>query len=313
MKMREGRCVLKGERGVLQNPPYWSVGRGNHRYGGFASDNQAYNKVHGKTRTSQAHNVCLILFANEANSRYRLVLAANRDEFYSRPTAPAAFWKEAPDVLAGIDLKSGGSWLGATRSGKIAAVTNLRGPGKAWENAPSRGNLVSDFLIGNESPAVFIYKLRTRARNYNGFNLLLGSAEELWWYSNRYDEPPRRITPGIHGLSNDLLDTPWPKVERGKRALGHLIIDEKEITSEKVFPILEDHSPAADDELPDTGVGLELERVLSAPFVRTQDYGTRSSTVLLIDHTGNVTFVEHSFNPRDDSRKETRYEFRIEP
>lgn len=257
--------------------------------------------------------MCLILFANEANSRYRLVLAANRDEFYSRPTAPAAFWKEAPDVLAGKDLKSGGSWLGVTRSGKIAAVTNFRGPGKVWENAPSRGNLVSGFLMSNESPDVFIYKLRTRARNYNGFNLLLGNAEGLWWYSNRYDEPPRRITSGIHGLSNDLLDTPWPKVERGKRALGHLIVDEKEITSEQVFPILEDHSPAADDELPDTGVGLELERVLSAPFIRTQEYGTRSSTVLLIDHTGSATFVEHSFNPRDESQKETRYEFRIEP
>jgi uncharacterized protein with NRDE domain len=167
--------------------------------------------------------------------------------------------------------------------------------------------------MDNEAPDVFIYKLRTRARNYNGFNLLLGSAEELWWYSNRYEEPPRRIIPGVHGLSNDLLDTPWPKVERGKRALRHLIIDEKEITSEQVFPILEDRSPAADDELPDTGVGLELERVLSAPFVRTQDYGTRSSTVLLIDHTGNVTFVEHSFNPRDESQTETRYEFRIEP
>src|ERR687886_927264 len=146
MKMREGRCVLKGERGVLQNPPYWSVGRGNHRYGGFASDNQAYNKVHGKTRTSQAHNVCLILFANEANSRYRLVLAANRDEFYSRPTAPAAFWKEAPDVLAGKDLKSGGSWMGATRGGKIAAVTNLPRAGKSWEKATSTGKSGSGFF-----------------------------------------------------------------------------------------------------------------------------------------------------------------------
>src|ERR671933_2831242 len=191
MKMREGRCVLKGERGVLQNPPYWSVGRGNHRYGGFAPGNQAYNKVHGKTRTSQAHNVCLILFANEANSRYRLVLAANRDEFYSRPTAPAAFWEEAPDVLAGKDLKSGGSWLGVTRTGKVAAVTNFRGPGKVWENAPSRGNLVSSFLMSSESPEVFIDELRARARNYNGFNLLLGNTEQLWWYSNRYDGPPR--------------------------------------------------------------------------------------------------------------------------
>ena len=121
--------------------------------------------------------MCLILFANEANSRYRLVLAANRDEFYSRPTAPAAFWEEAPDVLAGKDLKSGGSWMGVTRIGKIAAITNFRGPGKMWEDAPSRGNLVSTFLMSDESPDVFIDKLCTQARNYNGFNLLLCCAE----------------------------------------------------------------------------------------------------------------------------------------
>jgi uncharacterized protein with NRDE domain len=257
--------------------------------------------------------MCLILFANEANSRYRLVLAANRDESYSRPTAPAAFWEEAPNVLAGRDLKGGGSWLGVTRSGKIAAVTNFRGFGKVWENAPSRGNLVRGFLMSGESPDTFVDMLHSQARDYNSFNLLVGSAEGLWWYSNRYDEQPHRIIHGIHGLSNHLLDTPWPKVERGKLALEHLIVGEKEITAEQVFPILEDRSPAADEELPDTGVGQELERVLSAPFISTQYYGTRSSTVLLIEHTGSVTFVERSFNPRDESQKEARYEFRIEP
>jgi uncharacterized protein with NRDE domain len=256
--------------------------------------------------------VCLILFANEANSRYRLVLAANRDEAYSRPTAPAAFWEEAPNILAGKDLKSGGSWMGVTRSGKVAAVTNFRGPGKVWEDAPSRGNLVSDFLISGEAPDVFLNTLRTRARNYNGFNLLVGSDQGLWWYSNRYDEQPQSISPGIHGLSNHLLDTTWPKVERGKRALEHLIVGEKEIMPEQVFPILEDRSPAADDELPHTGVGLELERVLSAPFIRTPYYGTRSSTVLLIEHTGSIAFVERSFNPEDESQKEIRYEFHLE-
>ena len=255
--------------------------------------------------------MCLILFANEPNSRYRLVLAANRDEFYSRPTAPATFWQEAPDVLAGKDLRSGGSWMGVTRSGKVAAITNFRGPSKVWEDAPSRGELVSDFLMSGESPDVFIDKLRPRAQTYNGFNLLLGSEEGLWWYSNRYDEQPYMIDPGIHGLSNHLLDTSWPKVECGKRALKHLVVGEKEITPEQVFSILEDRSPAADAELPDTGVGLELERVLSAPFIRTQDYGTRSSTVVLVECTGDLTFVERSFDPPGESQKETRYEFRI--
>ena len=255
--------------------------------------------------------MCLILFANEPNSRYRLVLAANRDEFYSRPTAPATFWQEAPDVLAGKDLRSGGSWMGVTRSGKVAAITNFRGPGKVWEDAPSRGKLVSDFLMSGESPDVFIDKLRPRAQTYNGFNLLLGSEEGLWWYSNWYDEQPYMIDPGIHGLSNHLLDTSWPKVKRGKRALKHLVVGEKEITPEQVFSILEDRSPAADAELPDTGVGLELERVLSAPFIRTQDYGTRSSTVVLVECTGDLTFVERSFDPTDESQIETCYKFRI--
>jgi uncharacterized protein with NRDE domain len=242
----------------------------------------------------------------------QLVLAANRDESYSRPTAPAVFWEEAPNVLAGKDLKSGGSWMGVTRSGKVAAVTNFRGPGKVWESAPSRGTLVSNFLMNGDSPDVFLDTLRTRARNYNGFNLLVGNTEGLWRYSNRYDEQPQRIIPGIHGLSNHLLDTPWPKVERGKRALEHLMVSEKEIMPEQFFQILEDRSPAADDELPDTGVGLELERVLSAPLIRTQYYGTRSSTVLLIEHTGSVTFVERSFNPEDESHKEIRCEFHLE-
>ena len=277
----------------------------------YSYGNRTYNEGHEKTRISAASNVCLILFANEANSRYRLVLAANRDEFYSRPTAPAAFWEEASDVLAGKDLKSGGSWIGVTRNGKVTAVTNYRGLRKAWEVAPSRGHLVSDYLMSRESPDMFIDKLRSRALNYNGFNLLLGSAEGLWWYSNRYDKPPHMITSGIHGLSNHLLDTPWPKVERGKRALKHLLVGEKEITPEQVFSILEDRSPAADTELPDTGVGLELERALSASFIRTQAYGTRSSTVLLVERTGNLTFVERSFNPTDEAKKETRYEFGI--
>src|SRR5918997_7186193 len=161
--------------GVLQKPTLPGSRPGQVWVLCFATGERAYNKVRDKTRTSPASKVCLILFANETNPRYRLVLAANRDEAYSRPTAPAAFWEETPNVLAGKDLKSGGSWMGVTRSGKVAAVTNFRGPGKVREAAPSRGNLVSDLLMSSESPDVFIDPLRTRARNYNGFNLLVGS------------------------------------------------------------------------------------------------------------------------------------------
>lgn len=256
--------------------------------------------------------MCLILLAHEPNPGYRLVLAANRDEFYERPTAPAAFWDDAPDVLAGRDLRSGGTWMGVTRGGRVAAVTNFRGPGERREGAPSRGHLVSAFLENSESPAGYLETLRHHARNYDGFNLLVGDTEGLWWYSNRGEEP-RELVPGVYGLSNHLLDTPWPKVERGKRALRRLLAGREEVAPERVFPILADRTPATDRELPDTGLGTELERLLSAPFIRAQEYGTRSSTVLLVERTGNVTFVERRFRPDSEDWDETRYRFPTEP
>lgn len=262
--------------------------------------------------------MCLILIAHEPNARYRLVLAANRDEFYERPTAPAAFWDDAPDVLAGRDLRRGGTWMGVTIGGKVAAVTNFRGPEgrERREKAPSRGHLVSAFVQSDESPARYLEGLRRHARNYDGFNLLVGDAEGLWWYSNRGEEP-RELSPGVYGLSNHLLDTPWPKVERGKRALVQLLAGQEEVSPERIFPILADRTPGADRELPDTGVGLELERLLSAPFIRARDYGTRSSTVLLVERTGNATFVERRFRPDSEAGgegwDEIRHRFPIEP
>lgn len=255
--------------------------------------------------------MCLILLAYDTHPRYHLVLAANRDEFYERPTAPATWWDDAPGVLAGRDLRGGGTWLGVTRGGRIAAVTNVREPLWQREAAPSRGHLVSGFLRGDQSPAEYLDDLRPRAGEYNGFNLLLGAGEGPWWYSNRAARP-RRIEPGLHGLSNHRLDTPWPKVERGKQSLSELLDATEVSVPESVFRVLADSEPAADAELPDTGVGVEWERVLSPPFIRGAGYGTRSSTVLFMGREGDVTFVERTFLPGTGRPSEVRHEFRIE-
>lgn len=255
--------------------------------------------------------MCLIIFAHEPNARYRLILAANRDEFYDRPTAAAGFWEDAPEVLAGRDLRRGGTWMGVTRTGRFAAVTNFRDPDDQRERPKSRGHLVSSFLKTRETPSTYIEGLR--ADDYDGFNLLTGEVGEMWWYSNR-NGAAQRLSPGVYGLSNHLLDTPWPKVERGKHALRGLLEDRGEIKPEEIFTLLADEAPAKDRDLPDTGVGVELERLLSAPFIRARGYGTRSSTVLLVERTGDVTFVERRFQPdAGDVPTETSHRFRLDP
>ncbi len=237
--------------------------------------------------------MCLIVLALEAHPLYPLVLAANRDEFYERPTAPAGFWEEAPHVLAGRDLKGRGTWMGVTGSGKIAALTNFRDPASRKENPPSRGLMVSRYLLEPEDPAAFLQALSGKARLYDGFNLILGRGSELYWYSNR-GEGIRRIPPGIHGLSNHLLDTPWPKVKRAKAGLARILSRQGEVKEEDLFDLLSDRTRPPDSELPATGVPLDWERVLSPVFIESPTYGTRSSTLVLLDRTGSITFVERT-------------------
>jgi uncharacterized protein with NRDE domain len=250
-------------------------------------------QVKGKILDENA--MCLILFAYETHPCHRLAFAANRDEFYARKTRPARFWKRAPQVLAGKDLKEGGTWMGITLSGRFAAVTNYREPGSQKSEALSRGFLVLDFLMEEYSPRKYLEKIRKKAECYNGFNLLAGDTQRLYHYSNR-GEDIRKIEPGIHGLSNHLLDTPWPKVEKGKRMLAETLSKPKPLKPESLFAILEDNSKPPDDSLPDTGVSLEWERILSPLFVSSQVYGTRSSTVLLWDSDGTVQFTERTFH-----------------
>lgn len=252
--------------------------------------------------------MCLILFAWRMDEDFPLVLAANRDEFYERPSAPAAFWEDAPDLLAGRDLREGGTWLGITTKGRVAALTNYRDPASLKIGAPSRGRLVSDYLRSGEVPEAYLRGISSNSDRFNGFNLLVGDPGVLFCYSNRGAR--ERLDPGIYGLSNRLLDTPWPKVERGKAALSVLLKDKKALSPEGLFALLADRTRPPDDRLPDTGVGLEWERVLSPLFIESPVYGTRSSTVLLIDRRGEVTFAEREFNGGGDPRT-TRFAFRV--
>lgn len=240
--------------------------------------------------------MCLALLAYHTHPRYRLILAANRDEFYRRPTAAAAFWEDDPNVLAGRDLEKGGTWLGVTRTGRVALVTNYREGGTSRADARSRGLLVSNYLQSSERPVEYVEKLKPDEREYNGYNLVAGNCDELYYHSNR-SRDIRRLREGVYGLSNHLLDTPWPKVRRSKETLFGLLDQDGRALIDGLFDMLADHSRPEDGQLPDTGIGIQWERLLSAAFIASPDYGTRSSTIVLIDKTGRGAFIERSFGP----------------
>jgi uncharacterized protein with NRDE domain len=241
--------------------------------------------------------MCLILFAHKVHPDYPLVLAANRDESYSRPTQAAAFWRDHPQVYAGRDLEQGGTWLGIARNGRVAAVTNFRDGNAAKTSTRSRGELVTNYLRGSQGPSEYANRVRRDGNSYNGFNLLLGDVDELFYVSNR-NGGVTAVAPGVHGLSNSLLNTQWPKVTRGCEALSKLMSAKTQDLIDGLFAALTDRTTAADDTLPNTGVGLPRERTLSSAFIATPSYGTRSSSVLLVNNHGQVVFVERSFSER---------------
>lgn len=240
--------------------------------------------------------MCLILFGYEAHPDYHLVVAANRDEFYQRPTRRAGWWEEFPDILGGKDLKAGGTWLGVNRNGRFSAITNYREPDNILPQAPSRGPLVVNFLTGNDTPQNYLSKLQPEGHKYNGYNLLTYTENSLAWYSNRGDET-QILEPGVYGLSNALLDTPWPKVESGKSNLSRILKPGLPVEVNNLFDMLADDSIAPDDELPSTGVSLEWERMLSAMCIKSPEYGTRVSTVVLFGKDGSIFFEERSWVP----------------
>ena len=256
--------------------------------------------------------MCLVLLAWDSHPDYRLVVGANRDEFYARPTAPAAWWEDAPHVLAGRDLRDRGTWAGVTRSGRFAAVTNVREPQAYREGAPSRGFLVANFLISRAPSLGFAAGLMPIAPSFNGFNLLLFDGTSLVWTSNRASGA-RTLPPGVYGLSNALLDTPWPKVANGKADLRDALAGPPEDLESRIFASLARRDPAPEGELPSTGIDAERERALSSAFIATPEYGTRSSTVVLIARDGRVTFVERTATlPATGDFSEVRHEFGIE-
>lgn len=256
--------------------------------------------------------MCLLLLAVQKHPDYKLVLAANRDEYYDRPTAQAAFWDEAPHLLAGKDLRAGGTWLGITKNGRIAAITNYRDPAVEISGAPSRGKLVSGFLLSQQSAEHFLEGLTLEKECYNGFNLIIGERDQLYWFSNRADGA-HKLSAGIYGLSNRLLDTPWPKLTRSKETMANLISNRKKPSQDALFQMLLDPTVADDNQLPDTGVGLEWERILSPIFITSPTYGTRSSTIILIDRQDRVTFTEKTFNSDPQHPTSVEYEFQIQP
>ncbi len=252
--------------------------------------------------------MCLIALAHRVHAGFPLVVAANRDEFYARPTAQAAFWDDQPQVLAGRDLECMGTWLGVTRGGRFAAVTNYRDPAERGSGTESRGTLVKDFLAGNAGSGQFMAEVARRGSDFRGFNLLACDGEALFCYSNRYGAP-RRLEPGIYGLSNHLLDTPWPKVRVARDRLRAALSPAPSL--EPLFSLLADTDIPPDAELPETGVGAERERMLSAARIVSPTYGTRCSTVLMQDAGGRMQFAERSFGPEGVELDTARYEFRL--
>ncbi len=244
--------------------------------------------------------MCLLSFAIDSHPRYRLVLAANRDENFVRPTAAAHFWEDTPEILAGRDLEAGGTWLGVSRKGRLAALTNYYGPNEYAPDKLSRGWLIKDFLNGDLSPNGYLKHLHQTGYNYNGFGIVFGDTTGLNYYTNR-GQSVCGISAAVHGLSNHLLDTHWPKVINIKSGLQRIIENSDAIDPEDLFTLLSERTRYPDLLLPDTSVGIERERSLSSIFVSREEFGTRCSTVILVDRDNRMTFLERSFDANQNN------------
>lgn len=240
--------------------------------------------------------MCLILVSYRTHPEYPLIVAANRDESYERPASPAAFWNDHPHIYGGRDLEQGGTWLGITRQGRFAAVTNFRDGQARSATARSRGELVGNYLAGDDGARAYLDTVRDRQHHYNGFCLLAGDSSSLCFLSNR-GNGIQALEPGVHGLSNHLLNTPWQKVVDGRKVMSRLAEVAYADIPRMLFEFLAQRSVAPDSALPDTGVGLQRERELSPAFIAGERYGTRASTVVLVDTCGRVVFEERSFGP----------------
>lgn len=253
-----------------------------------------------------------IAYISLGNPDWPLFIAANRDEFHNRPTAYAAPWQNNHKIISGLDLQGGGTWLGITHSGRFALLTNYREPGLVAKEAPTRGKLVSDFLSSDISAKQYIQSLEAKAQEFNGFNLIVGEPKQAYYLSNRAVKPHKHaiktintqyqnichaIENGTHVVSNHLLNTSWPKTDYLKNAFDGLDFDSLYTSVQPVFDILGSSTKATDNNLPNTGISLELERLLSSAFIISPDYGTKCSTVIAIHKSGKAIFSEASYNP----------------
>ena len=258
--------------------------------------------------------MCLIAIALQAHPAHALIVAANRDEYYGRPAAQAHFWDDYPQVLAGRDLDAGGTWLGIDRRGRFAAITNFRSMGEHRADAPSRGHLVSNFLTSDAAAWEYMRRIAADAGRYNGFNLLLADGRGLYYLSNRDTEAeagPRSLPPGIYGLSNHLLDTPWPKVVQAKNRFAQAIARGDRL--ESMMDILRNDETAVNGTLPETGAAADRERFLSSIFIASESYGTRCSTLLDIDGAQRVRFIERSFGSDGVAADNVEFRFDLDP
>lgn len=248
--------------------------------------------------------MCLLVAAYDAHPDYHLVLVGHRDEFHARPAAALGWWPDAPDVLAGRDLAAGGTWLGTGRDGRVAVVTNYRASDALRPDGPSRGRLVPEFLDSRRSSEDFCHSLAGRAGGLSGFNLLTFDGDGLAYCANRPVATATRLGPGVYGLSNATLDTPWPKLLRARERVRSVLTGRR-FHSSALFAAVTDRRTAADADLPDTGLPLEWERRLSAPFIVSPDYGTRCTTVVLVGRDGRVQVEERRHGPDGETTGRT--------
>ena len=244
--------------------------------------------------------MCLIIFAYQTDPRFPLVVAANRDEIFARPTAQATLWADEESgqhILSGRDKQAGGTWLGITQSGRFAAVTNIRDPSQTERRSQTRGDLTRQYLAGDDSPQQYCKRLTQSYDQFAGYNLLVGDTNSLL-YVNNHEEKVWEIEPGVHGLSNGLLNSSWPKVNKGKTRLQALMQHTEGLTTDALIAMMSDRSQAQDADLPDTGIGIEIERKLSPAFILNpkREYGTLCSTALIVDQKGPTRFSEQNFD-----------------
>ncbi|WP_422139635.1 NRDE family protein [Endozoicomonas sp. ALC020] len=249
--------------------------------------------------------MCLITLHWQPEAQYPLILAANRDEFYERPARTIHFWEDNPEIFGGRDLEAGGSWLALSRKGRMAAVTNYR-ESPVYPGTLSRGHLVSDFLNSDLSPKEFLNQIHLKADHYSGFNLLVGDSSGLYYYSNRMGRVVS-LRPGFHALSNHLLNSPWPKLEKVRQGLALHVKHHQKPEPEGLIFMMHDSSKAPDDQLPDTGVSQEQEKFLSSCFMASEHYGTRNTSVLILDKQGSLSWTEQIYLPYGETGKKLRF------